>query len=111
MKQLFLITLLFVSLTTVAQKQREKNVRNMADEMAKVLDLSKEESQKIFDMRMECLKNIDKIKEQNSDASKEELKKLRTPIVKAYNKDLANYIGKEKRKKWRTYMLSKKKKG
>ena len=106
MKKIFFILFAFISININAQV--EKNAKKLTDEMTTVMELSQEESDKLYEMNLKRLKKMREIRNENKDMDKDELKKLFKPIQKNYSKELRTMVGDEKMKKWVDYRKEKK---
>ena len=108
MKKLLLIITLFLSVSTHSQIRETKNSRKKANEMARVLQLSSLEAQRIYEIRLDYLLKVDKLRRANLGATDETFKNLIRPETKTYNNQVFAFLGEDKRKEWKRYLKIKK---
>jgi pantothenate kinase type III len=99
-----LIVVLFLcSFTTAsAQINSDKRATKLSQKMKKALDLSKEETQDIYDMQYERFEKANRLKEKYADQP-DVLKQKRKELGKEIYNNLKNYLGKDRLKEWRKW--------
>ena len=107
MKKALFIVIALLSINLYAQV--EKNAKKLTDEMTKVMDLSKEQSNQVYEFNIKRLKKMRSVRKENEGLSKEELKKILQPIQKEFAMELRALVGQEKMKYWAEYRNDKKK--
>jgi ribulose kinase len=93
---------LFVASIINAQPKPEQKAKKFADEMTKVLQLNKEESQAIYDIQLARFKEnqeIEKNYANDPETKKEKLKELGNKVFNETKK----VIGEDRQKKWKEY--------
>ncbi|WGH74983.1 hypothetical protein P8625_13000 [Tenacibaculum tangerinum] len=105
--------MLFVTLGVHAQKKSEKKAKKITKEMTQVLDLTKNESEAIYNIQLNRFEQNAAIKKQYENQPEEKKQKLKELGNKVYNQ-LKNALGgkqkgKERLAKWKKYKQSKKK--
>lgn len=99
-----LIVILFLcSFTTAsAQINSDKRATKLSQKMKKALDLSKEETQDIYDMQYERFEKANRLKEKYA-GQPDVLKQKRKKLGKEIYNNLKNYLGKDRLKEWRKW--------
>lgn len=99
-----LIVILFLcSFTTAsAQINSDKRATKLSQKMKKALDLSKEETQDIYDMQYERFEKANRLNEKYA-GQPDVLKQKRKKLGKEIYNNLKNYLGKDRLKEWRKW--------
>ena len=103
MKKLLFITLFIISLNLFGQAGKIRNAMNMAAKMGEVMNLTDEEMHKIYVIRLEHLRRIDKLRRANLNMTRSEFNQLIKPHIINYHNKLFSFLGEENRKKWRAH--------
>ena len=108
MKKVLFIVIALVSINLNAQI--EKNAKKITDEMTEVMDLSKEQSDQVYQFNLKRLKKMRSIRKENEGLSKEEIKIIMQPVQKEFAMELRELVGREKMKNWAEYRKKEKEK-
>lgn len=106
MKKIIFTLVLLLSIGVHAQA--EKNAQNITNEITEVLDLSKKDSEKVYEMALERVQNIRAFKKANPEMSEKELKENTSKYGKEFSKSLRALVGDDKMKELSEYRKKKK---
>jgi hypothetical protein len=85
-----------------AQVNSDKRATKLSQKMKKALDLSKQETQDIYDMQYKRFEKANRLKEEYADQP-DVLKQKRKELGKEIYNNLKNYLGKDRLKEWRKW--------
>ena len=113
MKKLFLsVIVLMTTIIAFAQDNLSKSPEQRAAQFVKQLDkeiqLTLDQSEKIYIIQLKCIKQVDSIKAKALDTDKKESNKKAREIIKAANVDIKAILTDDQKTKFDTWLAEKK---